>query len=148
MSHLVLVAGGAGFIGSHLCDRLIDRGDTVVCVDDLSTGSAENVEHLAGHPRFAFVEADVTAVGLRELVEPQLGSRGLDRVLHLASPASPPEYLRRPIDTLDAGSAATRQLLELAEAHGARFFLASTSEVYGDPLVHPQPETYWGNVNP
>jgi nucleoside-diphosphate-sugar epimerase len=139
----VLVAGGAGFIGSHLCDRLLDRGDAVVCVDDLSTGRAANVEHLVGHERFEFVEHDVTRdCSFLHDVEP------LWAVMNLASPASPPEYLRRPIDTLDVGSIGTRNLLEVARAHDARFFLASTSEVYGDPLVHPQVETYWGNVNP
>jgi dTDP-glucose 4,6-dehydratase len=144
MSHTVLVAGGAGFIGSHLCERLVDRGDRVVCVDDLSTGDAENVSHLGAHPGFELHVADVAHDDLAGL----LAAHRFDRVLHLASPASPPEYLRRPIATLDAGGSATRRLLELAEAHGARFFLASTSEVYGDPLVHPQPESYWGNVNP
>jgi dTDP-glucose 4,6-dehydratase len=143
-----LVAGGAGFIGSHLCDRLVERGDRVVCVDDYSTGSAFNVAHLAGRADFRLVEHDVVEAGLDELVGDLLGEERLTSVLHLASPASPPEYLRRPIDTLEAGSTATRRLLDLALAHGARFFLASTSEVYGDPLVHPQPETYWGNVNP
>ncbi len=139
-----LVAGGAGFIGSHLCDRLVERGDQVVCVDDLSTGRAANIEHLDGHERFEFVECDVTS----PVLDASLPSGRFDAVLHLASPASPPEYLRRPIDTLDVGSIGTRNLLELARRDGARFFLASTSEVYGDPLVHPQVEEYWGNVNP
>jgi dTDP-glucose 4,6-dehydratase len=139
-----LVAGGAGFLGSHLCDRLIERGDSVVCVDDLSTGRIANIAHLTGHDRFRFIEHDVVEPGLEALV----GDGRLDVVANLASPASPPEYLRRPIATLDVGSIGTRNLLELARAHAARFFLASTSEVYGDPLVHPQVETYWGNVNP
>ncbi len=140
----VVVAGGAGFLGSHLCDRLIDRGDSVICVDDLSTGRRANIAHLDVHPRFAFIEHDVVQDGLEDLV----GPRRIDLVANLASPASPPEYLRRPIDTLDVGSLGTRNLLELARRHSARFFLASTSEVYGDPLMHPQVETYWGNVNP
>jgi dTDP-glucose 4,6-dehydratase len=116
----------------------------VVCVDDFSTGRAGNVEHLVADERFVVVEHDVVAA---DTVARFAGDR-FDVVMHLASPASPPEYLRRPIDTLDVGSVGTRHLLELAEVHGARFFLASTSEVYGDPLVHPQPEGYWGNVNP
>ncbi|MDW3214134.1 MAG: UDP-glucuronic acid decarboxylase family protein [Ilumatobacteraceae bacterium] len=147
-AHRSVVAGGAGFLGSHLCDLLIERGDHVLCVDDCSTGTTDNVAHLVGHDRFQFVEHDVVRPGLDEIVRSAWGSEPVTRVLHLASPASPPEYLRRPIDTLDVGSIGTRQLLELARTHGARFFLASTSEVYGDPLVHPQPETYWGNVNP
>ncbi|MCB0965414.1 MAG: SDR family oxidoreductase [Ilumatobacter sp.] len=140
----VLVAGGAGFLGSHLCDRLVERGDRVVCVDDLSTGRISNITQLLGHPEFRFVEHDVTATDLGIA----LAGHRFDLVMHLASPASPPEYLRRPIDTLDVGSIGTRHLLEIARTHDARFFLASTSEVYGDPLVHPQPENYWGNVNP
>jgi len=136
----VLVTGGAGFLGSHLCDALIARGDAIVCVDDLSTGRAENVRHLIGRPGFEFAAADV--------------SEGLDvpgpfaAVAHLASPASPPAYLQRPIETLAAGSKGTEGALRLAERERARFVLASTSEVYGDPQVHPQPEDYWGNVNP
>ncbi len=136
----VLVAGGAGFLGSHLCDRLVDRGDEVVCMDNLSTGRTANIEHLRSHDGFTFVQHDV----VEEL--PDIGD--VTAVMHLASPASPPEYLRRPIDTLDVNSIGTRRLLELAREQSARFFLASTSEVYGDPLVHPQPEEYWGNVNP
>lgn len=130
--------------GSRLCDRLIDRGDYVICVDNLSTGRWRNVQHLADHDRFVFVEHDVVAPGLDALI----GDVTLGAVLNLASPASPPEYLRRPIDTLDVGSTGTRNLLELARKHRSRFLLASTSEVYGDPLVHPQVEGYWGNVNP
>ena len=146
--HRSVVAGGAGFLGSHLCDLLLDRGDHVLCVDDCSTGTADNIAHLVGHDRFRFVEHDVVQPGLDDLVRSVWRGAPATRVLHLASPASPPEYLRRPIETLDVGSTGTRRLLELARRHGARFFLASTSEVYGDPLVHPQPETYWGNVNP
>ena len=136
----VLVTGGAGFLGSHLCDALMARGDATVCVDDLSTGRAENVSHLIGRPGFEFVDADVCA-GL-DLPGP------FDAVAHLASPASPPAYLRRPIETLAVGSRGTESALRLAARDGARFVLASTSEVYGDPEVHPQPEDYWGNVNP
>ncbi len=137
-----MVAGGAGFLGSHLCDHLIERGDDVVCLDDLSTGSRENVDHLLGHPRFSLVVADVS-----EKVE--FSDDGtIDAVCNLASPASPPAYLARPLDTLAVGSEGTRRLLELARAHGARFLMASTSEIYGDPEVHPQVESYRGNVDP
>ena len=125
MSGRYVVMGGSGFLGSHLCDRLCDRGDQVVCVDDFSTGRPANVAHLAGHPGFTLVEADVS-VSL-----PVDGP--VDGVLHLASPASPPDYLARPLATLAVGSEGTRRGLELAEDHGARFVLASTSEVYGDP---------------
>ena len=138
----VVVAGGAGFLGSHLCDRLIERGDSVVCLDDLSTGSKENVAHLLEHDRFRLVVTNVS-----EKVE--LGDeRRVDAVCNFASPASPPAYLARPFDTLAVGSEGTRRLLELAQAHGARFLMASTSEVYGDPDVHPQVESYRGNVDP
>ncbi len=138
----VVVAGGAGFLGSHLCDHLVERGDAVVCLDDLSTGSRENVEHLVGHPRFSLVVADVS-----EKVElPDDG--GVDAVCNLASPASPPAYLARPLDTLAVGSEGTRRLLEIARAHDARFLMASTSEIYGDPEIHPQVESYRGNVDP
>ena len=138
----VVVAGGAGFLGSHLCDRLIERGDSVVCVDDLSTGTRENVAHLIGHERFRLVVADVSEkVEVDEAVP-------VDAVCHLASPASPPAYLERPLATLAVGSEGTRRLLELAHQHGARFLMASTSEIYGDPEVHPQVESYRGNVDP
>ena len=136
----VVVTGGAGFLGSHLCDALVARGDEVVAVDDLSTGAQANLTALRGHERFRFVEADV-AEGI-----PVSGP--VDAVAHLASPASPPAYLARPLETLAVGAEGTRHGLELAAAHGARFLLASTSEVYGDPAVHPQSESYWGNVNP
>jgi nucleoside-diphosphate-sugar epimerase len=138
----VVVAGGAGFLGSHLCDRLVERGDSVVCLDDLSTGSRENVAHLVGHDRFRLVVTDVS-----EKVELTEGPR-VDAVCNLASPASPLEYLARPFDTLAVGSEGTRRLLELAREHGARFLMASTSEVYGDPEIHPQVESYRGNVDP
>ncbi len=136
----VLVTGGAGFLGSHLCDALMARGEATVCVDDMSTGRAENIRHLTGRAGFDIVEADVSK-GL-DLTGP------FDAVAHLASPASPPAYLRRPIETLAVGSRGTESCLRLAERDKARFVLASTSEVYGDPEVHPQPEDYWGNVNP
>ena len=136
----VVVTGGAGFLGSHLIDALLGRGDEVVCVDNLSTGSAANVEHHFGNKAFRFVQHDVTQF----IWVPG----AVDAVLHLASPASPIDYLELPIQTLKVGSLGTHNCLGLAKAKGAKFFLASTSEVYGDPQVHPQPETYWGHVNP
>jgi dTDP-glucose 4,6-dehydratase len=135
-----VVTGGAGFIGSHLCRRLLELGCTVVAVDDFCTGAAANVADLAGHPRFELLEADVSAT--LEV------AGGVDYVLHLASPASPPDYLALAVETLDVGTRGTRNALDLALSRGARFLLASTSEVYGDPHLHPQPESYWGNVNP
>ncbi len=140
MSQRLLVLGGAGFVGSHLCDRLLERGDAVVCVDDFSTGRRSNIAHLDGEDGFSLVEADIS-------VALPVDGR-VDGVLHLASPASPPDYLARPLETLQVGSEGTRRALELAQRQGARFLLASTSEVYGDPHVHPQIESYWGNVNP
>lgn len=140
----VLVAGGAGFIGSHLVDRLVERGDEVVVVDDLSTGSAANLAHHLD--AVTFRRHDVVA--LPGLLDALAAHRPFGRVLHLASPASPPEFLRRPIETLDVGSTGTHHLLDVARADGARFVLASTSEIYGDPLVHPQREDYHGNVDP
>jgi dTDP-glucose 4,6-dehydratase len=140
-SHVV-VTGGAGFVGSWLCERLLGDGNTVTCVDNLSTGRRENCAHLLGHDGFRLVVADVC-----DPLDP-LVAEPVDLVMHLASPASPLHYLRLPIETLRGGSLGTLNALELAEAHQARFLLASTSEVYGDPLVHPQPESYWGNVNP
>jgi dTDP-glucose 4,6-dehydratase len=136
----VLVTGGAGFLGSHLCDLLIARSRTVVCLDDLSTGCCTNIEHLGTSRNFSFIEASVL-----DTVDID---GGFDGVVHLASPASPPAYLDRPIFTLRTGSEGTRNVLDFAKAKSARFILASTSEVYGEPLVHPQPEEYWGNVNP
>jgi nucleoside-diphosphate-sugar epimerase len=141
VSHVV-VAGGAGFLGSHLCEYLIGRGDSVVCLDDLSTGSRENVAHLLDSGRFSLMVTDVS-----KNAEPESGVK-VDAVCNLASPASPPAYLARPLETLAVGSEGTRRLLELAQRHAARFLMASTSEVYGDPLVHPQTEAYHGNVNP
>jgi len=135
----VVVTGGAGFLGSHLCDALVARGDDVVCIDNLVTGSHDNVAHLFGH-RFTFVEHDVS----NHVWVPG----EVDAVLHFASPASPRDYLEMPIQTLKVGSLGTHNTLGLAKAKGATFMLASTSEVYGDPQVHPQPESYWGHVNP
>ena len=140
-----VVTGGAGFLGAHLCRALLDRGWDVVAVDNLSTGRRENLQDRADHPGLRFVEHDVALPFDRRPFDPAVP---LDAVLHFASPASPPDYLARPLETLQAGSAGTRHTLELARATGARYLLASTSEVYGDPLVHPQPESYWGNVNP
>jgi len=134
-----VVTGGAGFLGSHLCAQLLDRGYEVVAVDNLLTGRRINLDGLVGRAGFTFVEADV--------IEGIPVDGPVDAVLHFASPASPPEYLRLPFETLDVGSIGTRHALELARINGARFLLASTSEIYGDPEVHPQPETYWGNVN-
>src|ERR1700689_3954129 len=136
----VVVTGGAGFLGSHLCDALVARGDQTVCVDNLSTGRLSNIEHLLGRPEFEFAECDVAA-GVEVFGR-------VDAVAHLASPASPPDYLRRPLETLAVGSRGTENALRLAHQHRARFVLASTSEIYGDPAVHPQREEYWGNVNP
>jgi dTDP-glucose 4,6-dehydratase len=134
-----VVTGGAGFLGSHLCDFLVANGHKVICVDNLETGSLQNVEHLRGD-QFVFVNHDVTRH--LEVDEP------VDFVYHLASPASPIDYLRLPLQTLKVGSYGTHNALGLAKFKRARFLLASTSEVYGDPAIHPQPETYWGNVNP
>jgi dTDP-glucose 4,6-dehydratase len=134
-----VVTGGAGFLGSHLCDFLVAGGHRVICVDNLETGSLQNVEHLRSDS-FLFVNHDITEH--LEIAEP------VDVVYHLASPASPIDYLRLPLATLKVGSYGTHNALGLAKWKRARFLLASTSEVYGDPLIHPQPETYWGNVNP
>ena len=135
-----LVTGGAGFLGSHLCERLLDEGLEVVCMDNLITGSLDNIESLFGRDGFSFVKHDVTNF---------IHVPGdLDYILHFASPASPIDYLKLPIQTLKVGSLGTHKALGLAKSKGARFLLASTSEVYGDPLIHPQPESYWGNVNP
>jgi len=135
-----LITGGAGFLGSHLCDYLIEKGHEVICIDNLSTGNMENISHLLGTKRFSFIQYDVTNY---------LHVDGeLHNILHFASPASPIDYLRMPIQTLKVGSLGTHKALGLALSKKARFLLASTSECYGDPLVHPQTEDYWGNVNP
>ena len=136
----VLITGAAGFLGSHLTDRFLADGHTVVGLDNFITGHPDNIAHLVGHERFAFVRHDISTFTYVE--------GPLDGVLHLASPASPIDYLELPIQTLKVGSLGTHNALGLAKAKGARFFIASTSEVYGDPLVHPQTEDYWGNVNP
>jgi dTDP-glucose 4,6-dehydratase len=136
----IVVTGGAGFIGSHLCDALIARGDLVICLDNLATGRMENIEHLIDCPPFTFSDCDVSV---------KVDVDGpVDAVVHLASAASPPDYQRLALETLAVGSKGTENALRLAEAKEARFLLASTSEVYGDPAVHPQTEDYWGNVNP
>jgi dTDP-glucose 4,6-dehydratase len=134
-----LVTGGAGFLGSHLCDELLRRGHRVICVDNLETGSLTNIAHIRV-PQFEFLQLDI--------VEPYFVDQPVDIVYHLASPASPIDYLRLPLHTLKVGSYGTHHTLGLAKKHRARFLIASTSEVYGDPQVHPQPETYWGHVNP
>lgn len=136
----VVVTGGAGFLGSHLADRLLADGAEVICVDNLITGSTRNVSHLVANPRFSLRADDVSCAW---------GVDGpVDAILHFASLASPVDYLRHPLETLEVGTLGTMNALRIAEEKGARFLLASTSEVYGDPTVHPQPETYWGNVNP
>jgi dTDP-glucose 4,6-dehydratase len=136
----ILITGGAGFIGSHLADRLLAEGHSVIVLDNLFTGHSRNIGHLAGNERFKFIKSDVTEYVYVE--------GKLDAILHLASLPSPVDYLREPIKTLKVGALGTHKALGLARAHKARFLLASTSEVYGDPQVHPQPESYWGNVNP
>ncbi|MDX1583548.1 MAG: UDP-glucuronic acid decarboxylase family protein [Thermoanaerobaculia bacterium] len=140
MSSRVVVTGGAGFLGSHLCDLFIEKQFEVICLDNLITGNLDNIQHLRSNPRFQFVHHDVTNY---------IDVDGdLDYVLHFASPASPMDYLEMPIQTLKVGSLGTHKALGLAKEKRARFLLASTSEVYGDPLIHPQKEDYWGNVNP
>jgi len=135
-----LITGGAGFLGSHICDLLMEKGHEIVCVDNLLTGSMDNIGHLLDMPGFTFIRQDVT--DYIDVPGP------LDYVLHFASPASPIDYLEKPIQTLKVGSLGTHKTLGVAKEKGARYLLASTSEVYGDPLVHPQKEDYWGNVNP
>ena len=136
----VLITGGAGFIGSHLCERFLNEGDEIICVDNLITGNADNIAHLFPNKRFSFIPQDVTNY---------IYVKGpIDAILHFASPASPVDYLELPIQTLKVGSLGTHKALGLAKEKAARFLLASTSEVYGDPLIHPQKEDYWGNVNP
>jgi dTDP-glucose 4,6-dehydratase len=136
----ILITGGAGFIGSHLCERFLADGDEVICMDNLLTGAADNIAHLFADRRFSFIQQDVTTY---------IYVKGnVDAILHFASPASPIDYLELPIQTLKVGSLGTHKALGLAKEKNARFLLASTSEVYGDPLVHPQNEEYWGNVNP
>jgi len=136
----IVVSGAAGFVGSHMCDRLLAEGHTVVALDNFLTGAERNLAHLSGNSEFGFIRHDVTS--------PVELDGAIDAVLHMASPASPKDYLEHPIETLDVGSIGTRNMLELARAREARFLVTSTSECYGDPSVHPQVETYWGNVNP
>jgi len=136
----ILITGGAGFIGSHLCDRFIAEGDEVICMDNFLTGSPDNIAHLFGNKKFTFLQYNVTDFIYVE--------GKVDAVLHFASPASPIDYLKLPIQTLKVGSLGTHKALGFAKAKSARLLLASTSEVYGDPLMHPQREEYWGNVNP
>ncbi|MBB4767362.1 NAD-dependent epimerase/dehydratase family protein [Amorphoplanes digitatis] len=142
--HRILISGGAGFVPSHVVDALIDRGCTVVAIDNFVTGARDNVAHLAAEPRFTLIEADITE-GLP--AHPALAER-FDAVMHMASPASPTDFAKLPIEILKVGSQGTMTMLDRALADAARFLMASTSEAYGDPLVHPQPESYWGNVNP
>jgi dTDP-glucose 4,6-dehydratase len=148
------VTGGAGFLGSHLCERLIAEGHEVVCLDNLITGALENLQELSKHSRFAFLHHDVSTPIIRDAPPPTASDRGglfsrrFDYVLHFASPASPKDYLRYPVETLRAGSFGAYHALEVARRHGSVFVLASSSEVYGDPQVSPQPESYWGRVNP
>ncbi|MFA7419872.1 MAG: UDP-glucuronic acid decarboxylase family protein [Melioribacteraceae bacterium] len=140
MKKVAVVTGGAGFLGSHLCDRLIAEDISVICIDNFLTGRIENIEHLFGNPNFQFIKFDVTNFI-------HIPGR-VDYILHFASPASPIDYLKFPIQTLKVGSLGTHKALGLAKEKNARFLIASTSEVYGDPLIHPQQEDYWGNVNP
>ncbi|MBV9037979.1 MAG: SDR family oxidoreductase [Acidobacteriaceae bacterium] len=139
-----VISGAAGFIGSHLCDRLIKEGHQVLALDNLITGHQGNIQHLLGNPNFEYIKFDVC----QPLKIPSIDKFPVHRVFHLASLASPVDYLSHPIETLESGSTGTRNMLELARKHDARFLLTSTSECYGDPLQHPQSETYWGNVNP
>ncbi|HET6213485.1 MAG TPA: GDP-mannose 4,6-dehydratase, partial [Micromonosporaceae bacterium] len=143
--HRILVTGAAGLVGSHVVDMLLARGCTIVALDNFSTGSKENLAHLDNEPRFTLVEADISD-GL-PAHHPAVASR-FDAIMHLASPASPTDFATMPIEILRVGSVATLNLLDRAVADGDRFIMASTSEAYGDPAVHPQPESYWGNVNP
>lgn len=136
----IIVTGGAGFIGSHLCARLLDEGHSVLCIDNLITGSTQNIEALRDNPRFTFLEHDVT--------QPFSSEFTVDAIFHMASPASPVGYLEHPIETILVNSQGTYQMLAMAHKHNAMFLISSTSEIYGDPLVHPQREDYWGNVNP
>ena len=140
MKKRVLITGGAGFLGSYLCELFLARGHKVICVDNMLTGKMANIRHLLKNKDFGFVRRDLSvSIGI---------SGPIDYILHFASPASPPDYLKYPVETLDVGSRGTHNALKLAEVKRAVFLIASTSEVYGDPLVNPQPESYWGNVNP
>lgn len=140
MTETAVVTGGAGFLGSHLCDKMLKEGFKVICIDNLLTGNIDNISHLAGNDNFSFIKHDIT----NYIFLPGK----INYILHFASPASPIDYLKLPIQTLKVGSLGTHKALGLAKEKNARFLLASTSEVYGDPVIHPQPESYWGNVNP
>jgi len=139
----VLISGGAGFIGSHLCDYYISQGEDVWCIDNLSTGTLDNIEHLLKEPSFRFIQADVISLDVNNTLKEKF-----DIIFHLASPASPPDYFRLPLETLKVNSLGTEKMLEIARISNAKFLFSSTSEVYGDPTISPQPENYWGNVNP
>lgn len=139
---LILISGGAGFIGSHLCDYYVSEGNNVWCIDNLCTGRISNIEHLLKEQKFKFIEADIISLDINSIKE------HFDMVFHLASPASPPDYFRLPLETLKVNSLGTEKMLEIARKCNAKFLFSSTSEVYGDPLVSPQKEDYWGNVNP
>ncbi len=140
MAETAVVTGGAGFLGSHLCDKMLKEGFNVICIDNLLTGNIDNISHLSGNDNFSFIKHDIT----NYIFLPGK----INYILHFASPASPIDYLKLPIQTLKVGSLGTHKALGLAKEKNARFLLASTSEVYGDPVIHPQPESYWGNVNP
>jgi len=143
MKKKVLISGGAGFIGSHLCDYYISQGEDVWCIDNLSTGTLDNIEHLLKEPSFRFIQADVISLDVDNTLKEKF-----DIIFHLASPASPPDYFRLPLETLKVNSLGTEKMLEIARISNAKFIFSSTSEVYGDPTISPQPENYWGNVNP
>ena len=143
MKKKVLISGGAGFIGSHLCDYYISQGEDVWCIDNLSTGTLDNIEHLLKEPSFRFIQADVISLDVDNTLKEKF-----DIIFHLASPASPPDYFRLPLETLKVNSLGTEKMLEIARISNAKFLFSSTSEVYGDPTISPQPENYWGNVNP
>ncbi|UZE92320.1 MAG: SDR family oxidoreductase [Methanosarcinales archaeon] len=136
----IMVTGGAGFIGSHLCEKLLNDGHRVICLDNLCTGTSENIAHLSNNKNFTYLQHDI--------IKPLTTKEEIDYLFHLASPASPVDYQRLPVETLLTGSSGTHNALELAKEKDATFLLASSSEVYGDPTIHPQPESYWGNVNP
>lgn len=142
MKKKILISGGAGFIGSHLCDHYIQREYEIWCIDNLCTGSLENINHLVNIPEFKFIQKDIINLSVNSL------KQKFDMVFHLASPASPPDYFKLPLETLKVNSIGTEKMLEIAKLSNAKFLFSSTSEVYGDPVVSPQPETYWGNVNP
>ena len=144
----ILVSGGAGFVGSHLCAKLLNQNHQVFCVDNLYTGREQNIEPLKGNPNFRFINFDVSNPMAYNLLTEEYDGKHYDQIYHLASPASPPAYMKDPLYTIKTNFLGTQNMLDIASLHKSTFLLASTSEVYGDPAVHPQPETYWGNVNP